>query len=138
MMAAIMSSVTNSPCPNSNLGRPVSDRFASEINEQVNDTTPEHLSQALHNGMSPSWSSSTESTAPNQLEALFVGDLSYFCSDADLQNVFQPYGPVHKSVVRKSKTNEPLHYGFVEIPTSNVDRAIQELNGAMLLGRKLR
>jgi RNA recognition motif-containing protein len=73
------------------------------------------------------------------LEALFVGDLSYFCSDSDLQRTFQPYGPVHKAVVRKSfKTNEPLHYGFVEIPIHNANRAIQELNGEMLLGRKLR
>lgn len=73
-----------------------------------------------------------------RLEALFVGDLSYFCTDAHLQQLFEPYGPVHKAVVRKSKTQEPLHYGFVEVPVEKAHLAIQELHGLVFLGRKLR
>lgn len=75
---------------------------------------------------------------PSHLEALFVGDLSYFCTDDDLAKLFAPFGPVHKAVVRKSKTNEPLHYGFAEIPLENAEKAIQSLNGLSFLGRKLR
>mmetsp|Transcript_11655 Transcript_11655/g.8515 ORF Transcript_11655/g.8515 Transcript_11655/m.8515 type:complete len:485 (-) Transcript_11655:911-2365(-) len=78
-------------------------------------------------------------TNPKRFEALFVGDLSFFCKDEDLQLLFEPYGPVGKAVVRKSKNkHEPLHYGFVEIPWENSNAAIEALNGTVFLGRKLR
>lgn len=71
-------------------------------------------------------------------ETLFVGDLSFFCSDEDLSRTFSPFGPLGSASVRKSKANEPLHYGFVEVPVENVEKAIESLNGTVLLGRRLR
>jgi RNA recognition motif-containing protein len=88
--------------------------------------------QQYHHNMTPDMEDQIK------LEALFVGDLSYFCTDADLSKLFESYGPIHKAVVRKSKTNEPLHYGFVEIPIENAEKAINNLNGMSYLGRKLR
>lgn len=131
-----MSNTEDSSSHNSNLIKPIPDKLASD-SIRKSKHIPEHHLQAQTCTMSPSWNSS-ESLTGSHLEALFVGDLSYFCSDSDLQRTFQPYGPVHKAVVRKSKTNEPLHYGFIEIPIHNANRAIEELNGEMLLGRKLR
>lgn len=72
------------------------------------------------------------------MEVIFVGDLSYFCARQDLLDLFSPFGPVSSAVVRKSKSNEPLHYGFVEMPVECAKQAIETLNGTYFLGRKLR
>lgn len=72
------------------------------------------------------------------LEVIFVGDLSYFCARQDLLDLFSQFGPVSSAVVRKSKSNEPLHYGFVELPSSCARRAVDALQGTYYLGRKMR
>jgi RNA recognition motif-containing protein len=71
--------------------------------------------------------------------SIFCGDLSFFCTDADLCQLFQAVGPVRSAIVRRSRNNETLHYGFVHMETSeDAHRAIQSLNGQKFLGRRLR
>lgn len=74
----------------------------------------------------------------DHLEVIFVGDLSYFCARQDLLDLFSQFGPVSSAVVRKSKSNEPLHYGFVELPSSCARKAVEVLQGTYFLGRKMR
>lgn len=71
-------------------------------------------------------------------EIIFVGDLSYFCTRQDLLDLFSQFGPVSSAVVRKSKSNEPLHYGFVELPSTCARKAVEVLQGTYFLGRKMR
>lgn len=71
--------------------------------------------------------------------SIFCGDLSFFCTDADLYQLFEAIGPVKSAIVRRSRQHETLHYGFVHMETLEDSlRAIQELNGSKFLGRKLR
>lgn len=75
----------------------------------------------------------------NTTPSIFCGDLSFFCTDSDLSQLFQTIGPVKSSIVRRSRNNETLHYGFVHMQTyEDAVRAVQELNGHKFLGRRLR
>lgn len=73
-----------------------------------------------------------------EMETIFVGNLSYFCSNASLVDFFASLGPVQGVNVRQSKKNIPLHYGFVEMPRELALRACNELNGVEFMGRKIR
>lgn len=72
--------------------------------------------------------------------SLFVGDLPKFCTEADLEQVFAPYGPLlDVKIKRNNNTGKSLSYGFVTFPTLEAaDEARVRLDGCMLGGRKLR
>lgn len=70
---------------------------------------------------------------------LFVGNLSYFCSKEDLQDLFGPFGAIYGIQICKSRSNDPLFYGFVHfttIPAANA--AIEGLHGKLFLGRRIK
>lgn len=72
--------------------------------------------------------------------SLFVGDLPKFCSEADLEQLFSPYGPIlDVKIKRNSNTGKTLSYGFVTFSTElSATEALKNLNNAMFCGRKLR
>jgi RNA recognition motif-containing protein len=71
--------------------------------------------------------------------ALFVGDLSYFCTEEDLCTVFARYGPILTVRVRRGVTGESLMHGFIALDNSDAARrAIVELDGIEFMGRKMR
>lgn len=72
------------------------------------------------------------------METVFVGNLSYFCTNAALVNFFSQLGPVQNVNVRRSKKNVPLHYGFVEMSQDMAQLACEKLNGLDFMGRKIR
>lgn len=72
------------------------------------------------------------------METVFVGNLSYFTSNKQLVDLFSTFGVVHSAVVRKSKRNLPLHYGFVQMNVADAHLAVAELDGIQFLGRRLR
>jgi RNA recognition motif-containing protein len=78
--------------------------------------------------------------ASPQKSALFVGDLSIFCSEADLIKAFSPYGTILETKVMKcDETNKHLCYGFVKFASTNsAMAAMSEMNGKLLCGRPLR
>ena len=70
---------------------------------------------------------------------LFVGNLSYFCSKEDLQELFGPFGSIYGIQICKSRSNDPLFYGFVHfttIPAANA--AIEGLHGQLFMGRRIK
>lgn len=70
---------------------------------------------------------------------LFVGDLSYFCTDQDLIGLFTPFGPVIKAHVRRGVTGDSLMHGFVAVESpESAQIAIQRLNGYEFMGRNIR
>jgi cold-inducible RNA-binding protein len=74
---------------------------------------------------------------PNEL---FVGDLSFFCNEVHLHDLFAPFGTVVEARVKRSdKGGRTLMYGFVRMDTlkAALDSA-KALNGIMLLGREIR
>ena len=71
---------------------------------------------------------------------LFLGDLSYFCTEHDLQKAFGPFGAiVDIRIIRNKSTKKSLSYGFVEYNNaSSAGAAMREMNGKIVCGRAIR
>ncbi len=76
----------------------------------------------------------------NSHRELYVGDLSFFCEERHLLELFSTYGFVEKCrVVRSNDKTRSLLFGFVTMST--IDQAIMAvsgLNNYMFMGRILR
>lgn len=70
---------------------------------------------------------------------LFVGNLPWTFSSADLQALFAPYGDVQSAeVVNDRDTGRSRGFGFVEMADAQaMQQAITALNGADCSGRAL-
>lgn len=56
-----------------------------------------------------------------------------------MQPLFEQFGEVFSVVVRRTKSNEMLYYGFVQMGTVHqAEQAAKQLDGQKLLGRPLR
>lgn len=71
---------------------------------------------------------------------LFVGDLSKFVTEADLENFFSNYGVVTEvKIKRNSTTGKTLSYGFVTFSDDeSAALAMQRTDGFNFFGRNLR
>ena len=68
---------------------------------------------------------------------LYVGNLSFDATAADLEQLFAQYGTVQRAqVVTDRETGRSRGFGFVEM-TEGGDEAIAKLNGAQWQGRTL-
>ncbi|MFZ5952184.1 MAG: RNA recognition motif domain-containing protein [Candidatus Rifleibacteriota bacterium] len=71
---------------------------------------------------------------------IYVGNLPYSVRDAELEEIFSPYGEViSANVIIERETNRSKGFGFVEM-ASNEDalEAISQLNGKEFNGRGLK
>ena len=70
---------------------------------------------------------------------IFVGNLAYTTTDAELRQVFEPYGEVrHVMILVDRKTGRSRGFGFVEMPDSTqAQAAMAGLNRSVLGGRTL-
>jgi len=70
---------------------------------------------------------------------IYVGNLSYEVTDADLKELFETYGQVSSSSVIKDKfSGQSKGFGFVEMPTdAEAKAALSGLNGRDLKGRTI-
>jgi len=70
---------------------------------------------------------------------IFVGNLSFDTTSADLETLFSEMGTCESAtVVTDRDTGRSRGFGFVEMSSaSEAERAIAELNGHELQGRKL-
>ncbi len=70
---------------------------------------------------------------------LYVGNLSYNTSEAELRNTFSKHGQVVSAqLVTDRMTGQARGFGFVEMATvEDAQKAIDELNGFQLDGRTL-
>ena len=73
------------------------------------------------------------------IKDIFVGNLDYQISEDELRQVFAAYGPVNRvSIVTDRYSGQPRGSAFVEMASAgDADKAITELNGTQLHGRKL-
>jgi len=70
---------------------------------------------------------------------LFVGNLTWNVTDAQLEELFRDYGQVQSAqVVLDRDSGRSRGFGFVEIEAPDIDAVIQALNGSDLDGRALR
>jgi RNA recognition motif-containing protein len=70
---------------------------------------------------------------------LYIGNLSWGTSEADLQQLFEAYGEVSSCKIIKDKvTNRSKGFGFVEMPNNDeANAAISALNGKDIGGRAI-
>ncbi|HUS24932.1 MAG TPA: RNA-binding protein [Candidatus Binatia bacterium] len=71
---------------------------------------------------------------------IYVGNLPYTTSEADLRNAFAQYGEVAQaSVVKDKATGDSKGFGFIEMPDqTQAEEAIRRLDGQPFQGRNLR
>ncbi len=71
---------------------------------------------------------------------IYVGNLAYGVTDADLSQAFSAYGAVANSSVIKDKfSGQSKGFGFVEMPNNTeANEAIKNLNEKPLKGRNMR
>ncbi len=71
---------------------------------------------------------------------LYVGNLSYSCSDADLQALFEPHGVVESARIATDRMSGlSKGFGFVQMPDDDAAaRAMASLDGQPFMGRPLR
>ena len=70
---------------------------------------------------------------------LYVGNLSYNLTDAELRDAFAAHGEVTSAEIVKDRgSGQSKGFGFVEMPSQDEAKAaIQALHGAALKGRTL-
>jgi RNA recognition motif-containing protein len=70
---------------------------------------------------------------------IYVGNLPYSVTDADLRETFSRFGDVDQvNLISDKFTNESKGFGFVEMANnSHADAAIKGLNGTDLKGRNI-
>ena len=70
---------------------------------------------------------------------IYVGNLPFTATDADLRALFAQHGAVESvSLPTDRETGRPRGFGFVEMNQADAARAIQALNGYSMGGRPLR
>lgn len=70
---------------------------------------------------------------------LFIGNLSFKATEADLQQLFSEAGEVVSArVITDRETNRPRGFGFVEMASrEEAEKAIQMFDGHDLIGRPI-
>lgn len=70
---------------------------------------------------------------------LFIGNLAWGVTDADLSDFVSPHADVSDAkVISDRDTGRSRGFGFVTVQTDNVKDLIQRLDGQMLNGRPVR
>jgi RNA recognition motif-containing protein len=71
--------------------------------------------------------------------ALYLGDLSRFCTEQELAELFSEFGEVLEVKISRTTLNISLGYGFVSMgcPSQAIE-AMEKLRGQIVCGRPLR
>jgi len=71
-------------------------------------------------------------------KTLYVGNLPWTVSEADLTAAFEAHAPVISArIVTDRETGKAKGFGFVEVDDNNADAVITKMNGFQLGGRSL-
>ena len=73
------------------------------------------------------------------MKKIYVGNLPWSTTEAELSDLFSSYGEVASSaVITDRETGRSRGFGFIEMDDAGADKAISELDGRDLGGRSLR
>lgn len=76
---------------------------------------------------------------PAVTRSVFVGDLSFFCTEIDLATIFSPFGRIDCVEIKRGRYGDSLMHGFVEYESEiSAQIAIQEMHGKKFMGRTMR
>lgn len=72
------------------------------------------------------------------MKKIYVGNLAFSVTDAELKTMFEPFGAVESAtLVTDRGTGRSRGFGFVEMADADADNAIKSLNGSDSGGRPL-
>jgi RNA recognition motif-containing protein len=73
------------------------------------------------------------------MTTIYVGNLPFNATEQDLRALFESHGAVESvKLINDRETGKPRGFGFVDMPQSEAQAAIQALNGFQMAGRPLR
>jgi len=73
------------------------------------------------------------------MKKIYIGNLPFRTSEAQLHDLFSQYGQVHSvKLVTDYVTGRSRGFGFVEMESQGAEKAIAGLNGSELDGRTLK
>lgn len=73
------------------------------------------------------------------MKKLYVGNLPFSATDAEVNELFSQHGTVHSvALINDRETGRPRGFGFVEMDDDAAQAAISALNGFEMGGRALR
>ncbi len=73
------------------------------------------------------------------MKKIYVGNLPWSASEADLRDLFSTVGEVHSvAVITDRETGRSRGFAFVEMDDADADKAINQLSGRDMGGRPLR
>jgi cold-inducible RNA-binding protein len=73
------------------------------------------------------------------MSKLYVGNLPFSATEEAVRTLFTQHGTVDSvALIMDRDTGQPRGFGFVEMPSSDAARAIQNLNGQDMGGRALK
>ncbi|WP_455196599.1 RNA recognition motif domain-containing protein [Kaarinaea lacus] len=77
--------------------------------------------------------------AQDGVQTIYVGNLPFKTNRNQLRALFEPFGQVHSArIVIDKATRKPRGYGFVEMDSSNANKAINKLDGSIFDGRNIK
>jgi hypothetical protein len=69
---------------------------------------------------------------------LFIGDLSYFCTESDLVQLFLPFGPINHVHIRRGNRKNTLMHGFIILDSEEMaHKSVDAINGKEFMGRHI-
>jgi len=73
------------------------------------------------------------------MKNIYVGNLDFRCTEAELRTTFEAYGQVDKAeIVRERDSGQPRGFAFVEMTNdAEGEKAIAGLNGSVMEGSTL-
>jgi len=72
-------------------------------------------------------------------QKLYIGNLPYRTTEADVRRFFGKYEPIHSVVlITDRETGRSRGFGFIELEEDRADAAVTELGDTMFGGRNLR
>jgi len=73
------------------------------------------------------------------LKKIYVGNLPWSTTEADLKDLFARFGTVHSAAVAMDRqAGRSRGFGFIEMDDADAENAIAQLNGSELGQRSLR
>lgn len=78
---------------------------------------------------------------PQPSRTVFVGDLSIYCTEEEVCQLFTPFGTIETMSLKRVQEgkNYYISYGFIKYQSrASAENAIAALNGVLFLGRPLR
>lgn len=73
------------------------------------------------------------------MTTIYVGNLPFSATEAEVRKLFEQYGSVQSvKLVNDRETGRPRGFGFVDMPSSDAQKAIEHTNGMDMGGRPLR